>query len=648
MLDSRAFFDSEASLRVHDDPILSAYVKAIQHDDKPALHAALRGLQRGVLQAIDMPGDEGQARREELALVLVAALHSIIHPSSDPSQREFVPAVDALLARRLASLAGQLGAELGEEDLDHLERCLQDGQHDSSFPAPRSDDAAQTTPTRGRHGRAYPALSNSDIEFIKGLTHLAKEEFGGRLERIEEVAELLRLTERRTGYKPPPLAYERCLQLLLAPARLSPGETVSPAVRTEAELLLLDLQRRGMPLPLGAWADVLRAHRDAFIPDLEAAQRVYDLARRASAQTTMARGKAYDAPLCMLEICVRTRRVREAVQVLAKLADSREILLGEHILPYCEKLVRLSTSSAEIVAAIKHTAAIYERSALSDKPEDWQMPLLHQALEVRIRNEERREVVGVSVEDLASVFRSLSTIGGLPTARQYTMLLQSLVVRVPQANPAERAVLREHVSSLHQVMKADMDLDPDIAVLNTLMNAYNLLGDWQIALDIWHSLQAGQAPIDASTMAIVFDVCGWHKQLDTARQALSWAQTVERRLARARGGQGAIMNPHAWAAYHECLCRCYRLRESMHLAFDRIAASDEGQQQPLTTSDEIDLFTLLLKFAARERDRGRLPAEIGEKLRKRIRRERPEAVWEAVKHVGQGGGERARRRQETE
>ncbi|KAI8984220.1 hypothetical protein BDF20DRAFT_986143 [Mycotypha africana] len=152
---------------------------------------------------------------------------------------------------------------------------------------------------------------------------------------------------------------------------------------------------------------------------------------------------------------------------------------------------------------------------------------------------------------------------------------------------------------IHQHIKLDLALDPDIGIYNALMDAYNRVGDGDTVLDIWQALilpidSSSSAPIsvDQTTVSIVLDSCGHNGMFQQAQ--LIW-QFLKQKPALIK------LNTNNYNSYIECLCRskgdrgwkmAYQLmKEEMILPmfYNNAAAASSGK--PLV--DEKTINTLI-------------------------------------------------------
>ena len=247
-------------------------------------------------------------------------------------------------------------------------------------------------------------------------------------------------------------------------------------------------------------------------------------------------------------------------------------------------------------------------------------------------------------EYLLSILHDMQEAGHQPTAALYTSLLDYYG---KSHMPSFAGVW-----STHELIKQDTELEPDLPLINALMNAYNRAGAPGPVFSIWESLMVHRQEVDGGTMAILLDTAGRHGMLGLARKAVAAIQRQQR----------SAMNKSAWDAWVECLARCDRLEEAVEVVFGtmtkqlvRDAIENNAPDPPSLSSapgepirdqcgriigpDSKTLQTLL-KFAARDRDLARRHGRTSSTwhlVRTRVQDEMP-WLWEDVKHIGTGSG----------
>ncbi|CAD6905089.1 unnamed protein product [Tilletia controversa] len=217
-----------------------------------------------------------------------------------------------------------------------------------------------------------------------------------------------------------------------------------------------------------------------------------------------------------------------------------------------------------------------------------------------------------------------------------------------------RLIASEAIASLHKLVRLDTNLQPDLPLIDALMNAYGHLGQIHNVLPIWQSLVnlSGGARVllssasnseeeqgrvtnrmDGQSVAIVLDACGFAASLplSRARSVVSWVRHRDRLAASfvlkskssasssSSPGVGGsrprppefLMRKGAWDAWLECLCRRGHVREAFEVFTQEMIPTLETQRRTFHHDNRrdrdqarLDAKTLgtLLRFAARERD----------------------------------------------
>lgn len=184
------------------------------------------------------------------------------------------------------------------------------------------------------------------------------------------------------------------------------------------------------------------------------------------------------------------------------------------------------------------------------------------------------------------LFHDMRKLRIQPTKHIYTAMLHA-------AGQHRDDYVLEHV---HQLIKVDLYLDPDIGIYNALMDAYNRLGDGDAVLEIWQTLTSGGGQVvpDQATVSIVMDSCGHNGQ----GQQAQWIWESLRR-------QGFALNTNNYNSYIECLCR-QRGRAGWDVAYQLVKEEMSNGRGP--KRDEKTVNTLL-SFA---RKKGFDQSEIGQ------------------------------------
>ncbi|KAF7729008.1 hypothetical protein EC973_005039 [Apophysomyces ossiformis] len=136
-----------------------------------------------------------------------------------------------------------------------------------------------------------------------------------------------------------------------------------------------------------------------------------------------------------------------------------------------------------------------------------------------------------------ALFNDMRQLHILPNAHTYTTILNAC------GKHKDSYVLEQ----IHNHIKMDIYFDPDIAVYNALMDAYNRVGDGDTVLRIWDTLLLNPSPetaIDSATISIVLDSCGFNGFHYRARMIWKMLKQME-----------IPLNGNNYNSYIECLCR---------------------------------------------------------------------------------------------
>ncbi|PWN48603.1 hypothetical protein IE53DRAFT_389180 [Violaceomyces palustris] len=216
---------------------------------------------------------------------------------------------------------------------------------------------------------------------------------------------------------------------------------------------------------------------------------------------------------------------------------------------------------------------------------------------------------GVAPPDLLmALLRDMLESGHRPTAVTYTSLLDYY-------GKSGKASFRG-VFATHELLKLDEELEPDLALINALMNAYNRAGAPGPVLSIWQSLVTSRVPPDSATLSILLDTCGRSGMLSFARKAIASVRRLEGEMERTRrrtrrsgsscgdrdktidgdseegmgeGVKSTAMNKRAWDAWIECLARCGRLEEAIEAVFGSMRSEilkQHGHPPPTSPSPQ--------------------------------------------------------------
>lgn len=138
-----------------------------------------------------------------------------------------------------------------------------------------------------------------------------------------------------------------------------------------------------------------------------------------------------------------------------------------------------------------------------------------------------------------SIFNDMRPLQIQPTMHTYTAMLHAC------GQYRDRYVLDQ----VHQLIKVDLYLDPDIGIYNAMMDAYNRTGNGEKVLDIWQTLSTAasdyaQVAPDQTTVSIIFDSCGHNGYVQQAQSIWTFLKRIQFKL-----------NTNNYNSYIECLCR---------------------------------------------------------------------------------------------
>ncbi|KAG2237062.1 hypothetical protein BDF21DRAFT_330139 [Thamnidium elegans] len=184
-----------------------------------------------------------------------------------------------------------------------------------------------------------------------------------------------------------------------------------------------------------------------------------------------------------------------------------------------------------------------------------------------------------------TMFNDMRPLRIQPTAHTYTAMLHAC------GQYRDRYLL----DLVHQQIKVDMYLDPDIGIYNALMDAYNRTGDGDTVLDIWQtiSMPASFSDIkpDQTSVSIVFDSCGHNGLVTRAQSIWIWLKRTKFKL-----------NTNNYNSYIECLCRA-RDRAGWDHAYQLTKQEMSVPQKPLHGKPVMDQKTVntLISFAKKKK-----------------------------------------------
>lgn len=183
-----------------------------------------------------------------------------------------------------------------------------------------------------------------------------------------------------------------------------------------------------------------------------------------------------------------------------------------------------------------------------------------------------------------TMFNDMRPLQIQPTIHTYTSMLHAC------GQYRDRYVL----DKIHQQIKVDLYLDPDIGIYNSLMDAYNRTEDGEAVLDIWQtiSMPASYSNItpDQTSVSIVLDSCGHNGLVSRARTIWKWLKRTQ-----------FILNTNNYNSYIECLCR-EDGRTGWDEAIEIVKEEMSTPDRPLHGSPIVDMKTVntLISFAKKK------------------------------------------------
>jgi pentatricopeptide repeat protein len=174
--------------------------------------------------------------------------------------------------------------------------------------------------------------------------------------------------------------------------------------------------------------------------------------------------------------------------------------------------------------------------------------------------------------------------------------------------------LLRSIGELHTMIKLDPLIEVDIPLLNTLMDAYNRVGAYAEAFEVWDDL-VERRPRELSSnlieyspsINIILDTCGHSSSIFRGRKAWAWASRWK-----------LNNNKKNYDAYVECLCRCGEVEE----AYEVVRRMRNTAEIPDPT---VETVMLLVKFSWKSRSEFAAAKE-------KVEHGFPE-LWDGVKEI---------------
>ncbi|PWN36959.1 uncharacterized protein FA14DRAFT_159227 [Meira miltonrushii] len=165
-------------------------------------------------------------------------------------------------------------------------------------------------------------------------------------------------------------------------------------------------------------------------------------------------------------------------------------------------------------------------------------------------------------EELMTDFDNLAQADENVRVKIFTLALSHYGKRASKAVGSKwRMYHQQVILIIHEglVKRYGDNLNGDVVIFNSLLEAYNRAGLSNSAIEIWNQAVNLNVEIDAATLATIFDICGLNGRLPDAIKIFEWLQHGECFLK--------LMNKNAWDSWLECLCRCGALQEAMDFTF---------------------------------------------------------------------------------
>lgn len=198
----------------------------------------------------------------------------------------------------------------------------------------------------------------------------------------------------------------------------------------------------------------------------------------------------------------------------------------------------------------------------------------------------------VAPQFFLEIIKDMRSSGHGPDTITYTLLLEYYSRRYRRADQIRR---------LHDIIKVDLQYDPDIRLHNALIVAYGYVGDTTAAVRVWQALMANRhrpnMGINHATNSAIIDVCAFSDNRRLADQIWKSIKTDKH----------IQPNKRNWDTWIECLGRFQALDEACDVVL-----------QEMGSSADHDTVDILLKFAKR--------ADMYESTFERLSKERPELV----------------------
>lgn len=410
----------------------------------------------------------------------------------------------------------------------------------------------------------------------------------------------------------------------------------TPGQIHEATLLYEKFLSLGMVPDSAMVHPLINAHTNTYVPSVTKAIELYNdlrspLPRQQHRKDNKVGESIYDV---LLYACVRVRDMTTANRLLQDMIDDGISLSPSNQSNLAVLLMQASTSYDAAFQVYSHlrdaSVAGLERqqpARLGVQGQQDDAPFGHHGW-LRIIDCFSKLRFGTRnlapVEAMLEMVRDMKRFGFAPNALLYTTFLHHYGRKATTMR--DKYGVRSAVIALHSYLLYEETLEPDLALITALIDAYNRVDLTENALEVWNRLVLSRTQVDSACIAVVLDTCGRRGKLVEARRAWAWVR-------RSEDMQKQQCNKGVWDAWIECLARCGRLTEAIDAAFgemnNELTARGEAGSDAKT-------FEMLLRFASAGKQRWTSDSDQEfatlADLKQRLCEEMP-AVWEKVKMI---------------
>lgn len=208
------------------------------------------------------------------------------------------------------------------------------------------------------------------------------------------------------------------------------------------------------------------------------------------------------------------------------------------------------------------------------------------------------------------MIKDMRKAGYPPSPSLLTTLLsnygsQAIKSRKSSSDPVYRQTkldaLHKAITEIHNTLKLESIITPDIPLYNALMEAYARIGAYSASFEVWELLVERRPHVPKGeareaygpSISIILDACGRAGQLVRARRIWGWVKK-HHLVETGDGPRGKV-----WEGWVECLCRLGQVEEAMELVLER---------------ENPEMLRILLKFSWMDKGVYRnLPDRVAEK-----------------------------------